>query len=119
MIKNIFYEQSTKNENFISCKKKRLFVLTRNVILCFVQKPHGIMPLLDEESHFPQSSDYTLVHKLKKYCSNNRRFLPELGDKVSFGIKHYAEDVSIDLNENVRRALSNNHFKLRTLLANL
>lgn len=94
-----------KTKKYSAVKKKRLFGLTRNVILCFVQKPHGIMPLLDEESHFPQSSDYTLVHKLKKYCSNNRRFLPDLGDKVSFGIKHYAEDVSIHVTKNVRHSI--------------
>ena len=59
------------------------------------QKPHGIMPLLDEESNFPQSSDYTLVHKLKTYCSENERFIPALGDSVSFGIRHYAEQVRV------------------------
>ncbi|KAL4227394.1 hypothetical protein ACF0H5_012837 [Mactra antiquata] len=66
------------------------------VLELLFQKPHGIMPLLDEESHFPQSSDVTLVHKLKNYCSNNRRFSPHIGDNATFGIRHYAEEVKYD-----------------------
>ena len=51
------------------------------------------MALLDEESNFPQSTDYTLVHKLKKYCSDNKRFKSAKGEGLSFGIQHYAEQV--------------------------
>lgn len=88
------------------------------VLELLFQKPHGIMPLLDEESHFPQSSDYTLVHKLKKYCSNNKRFLPELGDQVSFGIKHYAEDVLYDANGFLERNRDNLNQDLVACLIN-
>ncbi|KAL3866223.1 hypothetical protein ACJMK2_043545 [Sinanodonta woodiana] len=65
-----------------------------DVLDLIFQKPHGIMPLLDEESNFPQSSDATLVEKLKRYCSRNSRFMAARGNSVSFGIKHYAEEVT-------------------------
>lgn len=89
-----------------------------DVIDLLFQKPHGIMALLDEESHFPQSTDGTLVHKLKKYCSPNRRFLPHHGDKVSFGIKHYAEDVVYNANGFLERNRDNLNQDLVSCLMN-
>ncbi|XP_060554144.1 uncharacterized protein LOC132715175 isoform X2 [Ruditapes philippinarum] len=98
--------------------KDILYHSNEDVLNLLFQKPHGIMPLLDEESRFPQSSDYTLVHKLKNYCSTNRRFIPQMGDKVSFGIKHYAEDVTYDANGFLERNRDNLNQDLVSCLLN-
>lgn len=78
-----------------------------NVLELLFQKPHGIMPLLDEESNFPQSSDRTLVCKLKQYCSKSQRFISQCGDQNVFGIKHFAEDVLYDANGFLERNRDN------------
>ncbi|ESO87529.1 hypothetical protein LOTGIDRAFT_127716 [Lottia gigantea] len=59
-------------------------------------KSYGILPLLDEESTFPQSSDASLVHKLNRYCSPNDRYIPPKGNHCIFGVSHYAEKVYYD-----------------------
>ncbi|XP_048256022.1 uncharacterized protein LOC124134072 [Haliotis rufescens] len=69
-------------------------------------RPHGILSLLDEESHFPQSTDSTFVHKLNKYCSKSDRYLP-LRSQVGFGIQHYAEKVMYDANGFLERNRDN------------
>lgn len=53
----------------------------------------GILSLLDEESHFPQSNDSSLVQKLNKYCKDSTRYAATMGNRVAFSIRHYAEQV--------------------------
>ncbi|XP_052098286.1 uncharacterized protein LOC127733063 [Mytilus californianus] len=64
-----------------------------DVLDLLFKKPDGILSLLDEESHFPQSSDKSLVQKLNKYCSESDRYIPSLRNKTCFEIQHYAEQV--------------------------
>lgn len=53
----------------------------------------GILSLLDEESHFPQSNDSSLVQKLNKYCKDSTRYAATMGNRVAFSVRHYAEQV--------------------------
>lgn len=60
------------------------------------QKPHGMLPLLDDETNFPQSSDETYIRKLDKLCDENDRYISSLNGRagtVGFGVKHFAEQV--------------------------
>ncbi|KAF7248379.1 Myosin-IIIb, partial [Varanus komodoensis] len=67
----------------------------RPLLDMFLQKPMGLLSLLDEESRFPQATDLTLVDKFEdnlrcKYFWRPKRV--ELG----FGIQHYAGKVLYD-----------------------
>lgn len=44
-----------------------LYICTHTIIIthdCVVQRPMGLLPLLDEESKFPQASDLSLAGDL-------------------------------------------------------
>ncbi|XP_064596957.1 uncharacterized protein LOC135463580 isoform X2 [Liolophura sinensis] len=63
------------------------------------EKPHGMLPLLDDETNFPQSSDETYIKKLDKLCDENDRYISSLNGRtgnVGFGVKHFAEQVWYD-----------------------
>jgi myosin-5 len=57
-----------------------------------VQKPLGLLSLLDEESNFPKATDLTFASKLKQHLHSNSCFKGERGR--AFGIRHYAGEVS-------------------------
>ncbi|XP_067931829.1 unconventional myosin-Ia-like isoform X2 [Watersipora subatra] len=64
----------------------------------YLKRPIGILALLDEESHFPQATDSTLVHKLNSnlkgyscYKSHKSVGMP------CFTIKHYAGEVTYNV----------------------
>lgn len=57
-----------------------------------MQKPSGLLSLLDEESNFLNATDLTLANKLKQHLSNSPFFKAERGR--AFGIHHYAGEVS-------------------------
>ncbi|XP_063744008.1 myosin-IIIb [Eleginops maclovinus] len=64
----------------------------RPILDMFLQKPMGLLSLMDEESRFPQASDQTLVDKFEdnlrcKYFSIPKRV------ELCFGIQHYAGKV--------------------------
>ena len=61
---------------------------------CFVnvQKPIGLLSLLDEESNFPRATDLTLANKLRQHLQANPRFKGEWGK--GFSVCHYAGEVS-------------------------
>lgn len=65
-------------------------------VLELVFKRDGILSLLDEESHFPQSNDSSLVQKLNKYCKDSTRYAATMGNRVAFSVRHYAEQVTYD-----------------------
>lgn len=56
-----------------------------------MQKPLGLLSLLDEESNFPKASDLTFVNKLKQHLSSNPCLKGERGN--AFSIRHYAGEV--------------------------
>ncbi|XP_063161984.1 myosin-IIIb [Candoia aspera] len=67
----------------------------RPLLDMFLQKPMGLLSLLDEESRFPQATDLTLVDKFEdnlrcKYFWRSRRV------ELCFGIQHYAGKVQYD-----------------------
>nr|AAY86556.1 chitin synthase [Atrina rigida] len=64
------------------------------VLEVLFKRPDGVLSLLDEESHFPQSNDSSLVQKLNKYCHDSTRYVAQMGNRVCFGIRHYAEQVT-------------------------
>ncbi|KAJ8320834.1 hypothetical protein KUTeg_002421 [Tegillarca granosa] len=61
----------------------------------FLMKPLGLLALLDEESHFPKATDFTLVDKFHKNIQVKYYSRPK-GDKLEFGIDHYAGKVVYD-----------------------
>ncbi|XP_014693242.3 unconventional myosin-VIIb isoform X1 [Equus asinus] len=57
-------------------------------------KPMSIISLLDEESHFPQGTDITMLQKLNSVHANNKAFLqPRNIYDARFGIAHFAGKV--------------------------
>lgn len=56
-----------------------------------MQRPLGLLSLLDEESTFPNGSDLTFANKLKQHLSSNSCFRGER-DKA-FTVSHYAGEV--------------------------
>ncbi|XP_078391711.1 myosin-IIIa [Cetorhinus maximus] len=64
----------------------------RPLLDMFLQKPVGLLSLLDEESRFPQATDQTLVGKFEDNLKSNYFWRPKTVD-LSFGIKHYAGKV--------------------------
>ncbi|XP_015214343.2 myosin-IIIb isoform X1 [Lepisosteus oculatus] len=69
----------------------------RPILDMFLQKPMGLLSLLDEESRFPQATDQTLVDKFEdnlryKYFWRPKRL------ELCFGIQHYAGKVLYDAN---------------------
>ncbi|XP_049628835.1 myosin-IIIb [Suncus etruscus] len=61
----------------------------------FLQKPLGLLALLDEESQFPQASDQTLVDKFEDNLRCKYIWRPK-GVELCFGIQHYAGKVLYD-----------------------
>ncbi|KAJ8396803.1 hypothetical protein AAFF_G00014020 [Aldrovandia affinis] len=58
----------------------------------FLQKPMGLLSLLDEESRFPQATDQTLVEKFEDNLKSKNFWRPKRID-LGFGIHHYAGKV--------------------------
>ena len=57
-----------------------------------VQKPLGLISLLDEESNFPKATDLTFANKVRQHLSANPCFKGERGR--AFCVRHYAGEVS-------------------------
>ncbi|XP_036109240.1 myosin-IIIb [Molossus molossus] len=67
----------------------------RPLLDMFLQKPLGLLALLDEESRFPQATDQTLVDKFEDNLRCKYFWRPR-GVELRFGIQHYAGKVSYD-----------------------
>ncbi|XP_066179441.1 myosin-IIIb [Sylvia atricapilla] len=67
----------------------------RPLLDMFLQKPMGLLSLLDEESRFPQATDVTLVDKFEDNLRCKYFWRPK-GVELSFGIQHYAGKVLYD-----------------------
>lgn len=57
----------------------------------FLQKPLGLLSLLDEESTFPNGTDLTFANKLKQHLKSNPCFKGER--EKAFAVSHYAGEV--------------------------
>ncbi|KAK2859682.1 hypothetical protein Q5P01_004302 [Channa striata] len=64
----------------------------RPLLDVFLQKPMGMLSLLDEESRFPQATDQTLVEKFEDNLKTKSFWRPKRVD-LGFGIHHYAGKV--------------------------
>uniref|UniRef100_A0A8C9ZLK4 non-specific serine/threonine protein kinase n=1 Tax=Sander lucioperca TaxID=283035 RepID=A0A8C9ZLK4_SANLU len=64
----------------------------RHLLDLFLQKPMGMLSLLDEESRFPQATDQTLVEKFGDNLKTKSFWRPKRVD-LGFGIHHYAGKV--------------------------
>uniref|UniRef100_A0ACB8G0M2 Myosin-IIIb n=1 Tax=Sphaerodactylus townsendi TaxID=933632 RepID=A0ACB8G0M2_9SAUR len=67
----------------------------RPLLDMFLQKPMGLLSLLDEESRFPQATDLTLVDKFEDNLRCKYFWRPK-GVELCFGIQHYAGKVQYD-----------------------
>lgn len=62
-----------------------------NLLSNFMQKPLGLLSLLDEESMFPNGTDLTFANKLKQHLYYNSCFRGER--EKTFTVRHYAGEV--------------------------
>ncbi|KAJ3592660.1 hypothetical protein NHX12_007787 [Muraenolepis orangiensis] len=69
----------------------------RPILDMFLQKPMGLLSLLDEESRFPQATDQTLVDKFEDNLRYKYFWRPKRVE-LSFGIQHYAGKVLYNVN---------------------
>ncbi|CAH3188478.1 unnamed protein product [Porites evermanni] len=70
------------------------FADNKPVLDLFLNKPIGVLALLDEESHFPQSTDRSFVEKLGQNCGKSNIFIKsKQSNSAVFGICHYAGKV--------------------------
>jgi len=61
------------------------------IFLYRMQKPLGLLSLLDEESNFPKATDLSFADKLEQHLSGNSCF--KSGRDGAFSIRHYAGQV--------------------------
>jgi myosin heavy subunit len=60
-------------------------------------RPKGVLPVLDEECIVPNGSDEGFVHKIHNHHgggAHDRYVRPRINAQRTFGIKHYAGDVT-------------------------
>ncbi|TYH90757.1 hypothetical protein ES332_A13G071100v1 [Gossypium tomentosum] len=60
----------------------------------FEKKPLGLLSLLNEESTFPNGTDYTFANKLKQHLNSNHCFKGER--EKAFSVSHFAGEVTYD-----------------------
>lgn len=61
------------------------------MFLSLMQKPLGLLSLLNEESTFPNGTDYTFANKLKQHLNSNPCFKGER--EKAFTVSHFAGEV--------------------------
>ncbi|XP_078247835.1 LOW QUALITY PROTEIN: unconventional myosin-X [Pogona vitticeps] len=83
--------------------------------LDLIEKKLGLLALINEESHFPQATDSTLLAKLHIQHANNPFYVKPRVAVHNFGVKHYAGEVQYD----VRGILEKNRDTFRDDLLNL
>uniref|UniRef100_A0A670ZTH5 Myosin X n=1 Tax=Pseudonaja textilis TaxID=8673 RepID=A0A670ZTH5_PSETE len=83
--------------------------------LDLIEKKLGLLALINEESHFPQATDKTLLAKLHIQHANNPFYVKPRVAVHNFGVKHYAGEVQYD----VRGILEKNRDTFRDDLLNL
>ncbi|XVF67035.1 hypothetical protein PTKIN_Ptkin10aG0088700 [Pterospermum kingtungense] len=60
----------------------------------FEKKPLGLLSLVDEESTFPNGTDFTFANKLKQHLNSNPCFRGER--EKAFTVSHFAGEVTYD-----------------------
>ncbi|XP_074506568.1 unconventional myosin-VIIb-like isoform X1 [Sebastes fasciatus] len=60
-------------------------------------KPCNLLALIDEESHFPKGSDFTMLNKMNQQHKGNKRYIGSRSERdTDFGIRHFAGVVHYD-----------------------
>ena len=62
------------------------------------KKPNGIIYILDDESHFPKSTDNSFIEKMHFIHSSNELYGKPRMLSTEFSIKHYAGEVIYEVN---------------------
>lgn len=72
------------------------FVDNKPLLDLFLQRPVGLLALLDDESVFPKASDYTLTEKFHKAFKKEKKLytVPKVGRDLNFQIIHYAGSIT-------------------------
>ena len=95
------------------------FIDNQPMLDLITKKPHGVLPLLDEELIIPKGSDQGFLNKLNEYqCSNINFQIVKQNKSSKFIIIHYAGQVSYDIDgflEKNRDKLTDDLEKLVTL----
>lgn len=74
------------------------FVDNKEILDMLGMKPMSIFSLIDEESKFPNGTDFSMLSKLHVNHGKNTYYLKPKSDITpSFGIKHFAGDVFYDV----------------------
>eukprot|EP00462_Mataza_sp_D1_P024235 CAMPEP_0175127448 /NCGR_PEP_ID=MMETSP0087-20121206/4390_1 /TAXON_ID=136419 /ORGANISM="Unknown Unknown, Strain D1" /LENGTH=1428 /DNA_ID=CAMNT_0016409423 /DNA_START=43 /DNA_END=4329 /DNA_ORIENTATION=+ len=103
MLQQHFNHQTFKLEEQIY-KQERItfkhveFIDNKPMIELITDKPHGILPLLDEELVVPRGSDKGFLGKLIERQRKNKTFKTVLKNPDEFVVKHYAGDVPYNCN---------------------
>eukprot|EP00117_Sycon_ciliatum_P023999 scpid4577/ scgid0066/ Myosin-IIIb len=93
------------------------------ILSLFLQKPSGMLSLLDEQSMFPRADDQTFLSKLNETFAKNQVYGAAKGRSEAFLVKHYAGKVTYQvagfleknrdtLPENVLEILKTSQFSL-------
>nr|CAI5836957.1 unnamed protein product [Callosobruchus analis] len=73
------------------------FIDNQDVLDLLAVKPLNVFALIDEESKFPNGTDFSMLNKLHKQHGGNQSYLKPKSDITpSFGIQHFAGDVFYD-----------------------
>ena len=78
----------------------------RPLLDLLLNRPMGLLALLDEESHFPNATDRSLVEKFHNNLRSAHYIRPK-GNSQSFTIAHYAGSVSYDAHNKQKK---NRHY---------
>eukprot|EP01125_Pyxidicula_operculata_P011700 TRINITY_DN3832_c0_g1_i1.p1 TRINITY_DN3832_c0_g1~~TRINITY_DN3832_c0_g1_i1.p1 ORF type:complete len:1249 (+),score=331.87 TRINITY_DN3832_c0_g1_i1:36-3782(+) len=65
--------------------------------ISLIEKPAGILRLIDEESTLPKGSNQSLATKLHQNLRGEKAYVLDERNKMTFGIKHYAANVKYSL----------------------
>ncbi|RWW51071.1 hypothetical protein BHE74_00042622 [Ensete ventricosum] len=79
-------------EIFPDCKRI-LVSLSQRCCYFLIQKPGGIIALLDEACMFPKSTHETFAQKLYQTFKTHKRFIKPKLSRTDFSISHYAGEV--------------------------
>ena len=64
-----------------------------NIIIIVLQRPMGLLALLDEESKFPRATNETLASKFHRNLQSSSHYIKPKDNGPTFIINHYAGNV--------------------------
>ncbi len=95
MLQQHFNYQTFKLEEMVykaeNIKFKHIeFIDNQPMLDLIAKRPHGLLPILDEELVVPRGSDMGFLTKLQEYQAGNQVFRRNMKQPTVFMIKHYA-----------------------------